>query len=223
MAYQEGNKGKSTQLRSNGERRAGEESSPGSAAGCGLVQSCIGPAGVEAELSDDSFLLLLPKAGWGRWSCRWMVPLLFSSSSSSRLSLPPSSCCGVCHSACLQSCLLHPSLSVKLSHSLHYSPFLSATVLSVCLYLSGSLGFSLSSSHLIPISNKNSVLSLLQAPFYFPSHNHQFLPALLRTSLCPEHEDFSLFFLCLPLQGHDWEMNIAHTGLRGDQIASSLF
>lgn len=49
---------------------------------------------------------------------------------------PPSTSRGVSHSACLQSGLLHPSLSVKLSiSSLHYSPLLSASLLFVSIFL----------------------------------------------------------------------------------------
>lgn len=227
MATREGREGRSTQVSSNRERRAG--SSAGGAAA--WMRSCIGPAGVEAELRDRSFLLLLLKGGCGRWSCRWMVPSL-SSSSSSQLSLPPSSGCGACHSACLQSCLLHPSLSVQLSliHSI-IPPSLCQCSLGLSLSFWFSCFFLSLSFHLTLVSNfalfSNSV-SLAGSLFFSltqPSVSASF-SSPVHVLMSRERRILPLFPLCLQLQGRDWEMNVAHTGLGGDQIASrphSLF
>lgn len=116
-----------------------------SAVCCSLVPSCIGPAGVEEEPRDVSFL--------GRWlqreaagdggavgRCCGSPPV---SQHYSRLSLRPLTVASV--TVCLQSCLLHPLPFCQLpSLSLHtvVSSLLCATLLSfhlVSLHLSSLL------------------------------------------------------------------------------------
>lgn len=142
------------------------------------------------------------------------MPSLSSSSSSSQLSLPPSSSCGVCHSMCLQSCLLHPSLSVKLSLIHSIIPPFSLPVISLSVYIF----LSLCSSHLTLISNfafffkKKIKYSIsLAGSFLFSPHTTIIFSSPGNVFMSRALRYFSLFALRLQLQARDWEMNITHT------------